>query len=177
MRIYSTLVAVFCLCSIFAQTDIEKTKETVSKSNIEGHIYFLADDLLKGRATGTPELKIAASYLANAFRGYGVKPNPKTGTYYQEVKLKSVSPPSEVNIQINDTKITDYALINPAQIGVEGDAIFLNYGLSQDYSGKSVSGKVIVVKAGGPDTKDARAAFGLRSEKQKLPKSMELLPS
>jgi hypothetical protein len=170
MRIYSTIVAVFCLCSIFAQTDIEKTKETVSKSNIEGHIYFLADDLLKGRATGTPELKIAASYLANAFRGYGVKPNPKTGTYYQEVKLKSVSPPSEVNIQINDTKITDYALINPAQIGVEGDAIFLNYGLSQDYSGKSVSGKVIVVKAGGPDTKDARAAFGLRSEKQKIAK-------
>ncbi|AZQ57789.1 M28 family peptidase [Maribacter sp. MJ134] len=170
MRIYSTLVAVFCLCSIFAQTDIEKTKETVSKSNIEGHIYFLADDLLKGRATGTPELKIAASYLANAFRRYGVKPNPKTGTYYQEVKLKSVSPPSEVNIQINDTKITDYALINPAQIAVEGDAIFLKYGLSQDYSGKSVSGKVIVVKAGGPDTKDARAAFGLRSEKQKIAK-------
>jgi len=168
MKSYSILLALFCSCSIYAQTDIEKTKETVNKSTIEGHIYFLADDLLKGRATGTPELKIAASYLANAFRRYGVKPNPKTGTYYQEVKLKSVSPPSEVSIQINDTKITDYALINPAQTRVEGDAVFLNHGLADDYTGKNVTGKVIIVKAGGPDTKDARAAFGLRTEKQKI---------
>ena len=66
----------------------EKVTETISKSDIEGHIYFLADDVLKGRATGSPELKIAASYLANSFRRYGVKPNPKTGNYYQEVNLK-----------------------------------------------------------------------------------------
>ena len=170
MRTYSTLLALICLCGVYAQTDIKKTKETVSKSKIEGHIYFLADDLLKGRATGTSELKIAASYLANALRGYGAKPNPKTGTYYQEVKLKKVSPPSEVSIEINNKKIDDYALIFPSQINVTGDALFLNYGLAEDYSGKNVKGKVIIVKAGGPDTKDARAAFGLRSEKQKIAK-------
>ena len=69
-------------------TDKEKTEATVTKSDIEGHIYFLADDLLKGRATGTPENKIAASYLANTLRGYGVKPNPKTGDYYQKMTLQ-----------------------------------------------------------------------------------------
>ncbi|MGB3151577.1 MAG: hypothetical protein WBB27_13040 [Maribacter sp.] len=53
MKIYSTLFALVSLCTVYAQTDIEKTKETVSKSTIEGHIYFLADDFLKGRATGT----------------------------------------------------------------------------------------------------------------------------
>ena len=51
-----------------AQSDRDMVMETVNKSTIEGHIYFLADDLLKGRETGTPENKIAASYLANAFR-------------------------------------------------------------------------------------------------------------
>ena len=170
MKLLSTLTAALCVSMIFAQSDIEKTKETVKKSNIEGHIYFLADDLLKGRATGTPELKIAASYLANTLRGYGVKPNPKTGNYYQEVKLKRVSPPSDVIIQINDTKINDYALIFPSPVSVQNDALFLNYGLADDYAEKNVNGKIIVIKAGGPDTKDARAAFGLRSDKQKLAK-------
>lgn len=170
MKTYSVLIALFCLCRVYAQTDIEKTKETVTKSNIEGHIYFLADDLLKGRATGTPELKIAASYLANTLRSYGVKPNPKTGNYYQEVELKSVSPPSEISIQINDNKIEDYALIFPSPINVKGEAVFLNYGLADDYKGKNVKDRVIIVKAGGPDTKDARAAFGLRMDKQEIAK-------
>lgn len=69
-------------------TDKDKTEATVSKSNIEGHIYFLADDLLKGRETGTPENKIAAAYLANTLRRYGVKPNPQTGDYYQRMTLQ-----------------------------------------------------------------------------------------
>ena len=72
----------------FGQSDKELTEATVNKATIEGHIYFLADDLLKGRETGTPENKIAASYLANTLRSYGVKPNPKTGNYFQAVKLK-----------------------------------------------------------------------------------------
>ena len=41
--------------SISAQSEKEKVIETVNKSDIEGHIYFLADDVLKGRATGSPD--------------------------------------------------------------------------------------------------------------------------
>ncbi|WP_411768159.1 M28 family peptidase [Winogradskyella sp. A3E31] len=69
-------------------TDKELTEKTTTKSDIEGHIYFLADDLLKGRETGTPENKIAAAYLANTLRSYGVKPNPESGDYYQRMTLE-----------------------------------------------------------------------------------------
>jgi aminopeptidase YwaD len=167
------LLLLLMLASVFevtAQTEIEKVKETISKSDIEGHIYFLADDILKGRATGSPELKIAASYLANTFRRYGVKPNPKTGTYYQAVTLKSVSPPKHASIEINSQVITDYALLNAAAMTSNQDAIFLNYGLADDYMGKDVKGKVIIVKAGSPETSDTRAAFELRGSKEKLAK-------
>ncbi len=82
------VVLVLTTISCYSQTDQQIVLETVSKDKIKGHIYFLADDLLKGRETGTPENKIAASYLANTLRSYGVKPNPKTGTYYQPVSLK-----------------------------------------------------------------------------------------
>ena len=71
--------------TVCAQTKstIDDIHQIIQKKDIEGHIYFLADDLLKGRETGTPENKIAASYLANTLRSYGVQPNPKSGNYYQ----------------------------------------------------------------------------------------------
>lgn len=168
MKKLALLLALGCIFTLTAQTEIEKVSETISKSEIEGHIYFLADDLLKGRETGSPELKIAASYLANSFRRYGVKPNPKTGTYYQEVKLKRKFPPKDVSIVINDQVITDYVVIHAAAMASNQDAIFLNYGLIDDYKGKDVKGKVVIVKAGSPETNDGRAAFRLRPTKEKL---------
>lgn len=168
MKKLALLLALGCIFTLTAQTEIEKVSETISKSEIEGHIYFLADDLLKGRETGSPELKIAASYLANSFRRYGVKPNPKTGTYYQEVKLKRKFPPKDVSIVLNDQVITDYVVIHAAAMASNQDAIFLNYGLIDDYKGKDVMDKVVIVKAGSPETNDGRAAFRLRRTKEKL---------
>tara|TARA_R110002033_G_scaffold26394_1_gene60198 strand:- start:10743 stop:12233 length:1491 start_codon:yes stop_codon:yes gene_type:complete len=168
------LVLVGALLGVFtltAQTEVEKVTETVSKSDIEGHIYFLADDVLRGRATGSPELKIAASYLANSFRRYGVKPNPKTGDYYQAVNLLRATPPQQVAIEINNQVIANYAIIKAAAISSDQDAVFLNYGLEADYVGKDVKGKVIIVKAGSSETNDARAAFGVVKEKQELAKT------
>ena len=167
-NIYLVLIVLLSYSISFSQTEKEKVEETISKGNIEGHIYFLADDLLKGRETGTQENKIAASYLANSFRRYGVKPNPKTGTYYQDVKLKRVSPPTEVSIEINGQKISDYAFIFPSAVNTDSEAVFLNYGLEEDYKGKDLNGKVIIIKSGSPESKDTRAAFGLRGKKQEL---------
>ncbi|WP_299216577.1 M28 family peptidase [uncultured Dokdonia sp.] len=157
--------------TIFGQSDKDKVQETVTKSKIEGHIYFLADDLLKGRETGTPENKIAASYLANTLRSYGVQPNPQTKTYYQEVNLQKTTPPSDVNLSINGTIIKDYALLDVAAIDFSKGAVYVGYGLEQDYKGKSVDGKVVIVKGGSADTKDTRAAFGLLDQKSELAKT------
>tara|TARA_R110002051_G_scaffold324920_1_gene424593 strand:- start:7508 stop:9004 length:1497 start_codon:yes stop_codon:yes gene_type:complete len=174
MKLKKTLFVLLALTLSYtmnAQTEKEKVIETTSKASIEGHIYFLADDLLKGRETGTAENKIAASYLANTLRSYGVKPNPKTGTYYQDVRLKRVSPPSEVVLEINGQQIKDYALVDPYAVRSNSVATYLNYGLENDYSGKNVKGKVIIIKSGSAETKDARAAYGLVDKKQELAKA------
>lgn len=166
------LIALF-ICSttfLIAQTEKEKVENTITKSQIEGHIYFLADDLLKGRSTGTPENKIAASYLANTLRSYGVKPNPKTGDYYQKVILEKIEPPLTSSITINNTEIENYAIIKANKTDISGDAIFLNYGLEEDYKGKEVSGKIIIIKGGNKESQGARAAFGALSEKAELAK-------
>ncbi len=68
-----------------AQSEKQLTIETVNKAEIEGHIYFLAADEMRGRATGTPEIDIAAIYLASEFRKYGVE--PVDGSYFQEISF------------------------------------------------------------------------------------------
>lgn len=165
---WSLLVALLCVATTFAQTEKEKVISTVNKSAIEGHIYFLADDLLKGRETGTAENKIAASYLANTLRGYGVKPNPKTGNYYQEVRLMKVDPPNRVTLAIDGKEVKQKVVLTPAKMSVTGEAVFLGYGLEDDYKGKDVTKKVVVVKGGDGSTDDPRPAYGMRGQKIEL---------
>jgi len=156
--------------TLFSQTEKEKVLNTVDKNQIEGHIYFLADDLLKGRATGSAENKIAASYLANTLRGYGVLPNPKTGNYYQEVNLQKITPPSQKSISINNNVLEKFAILKANPIDFKGNAINLGFGLESDYKGKEVTNKIIIIKAGSSENEKARAAFGMRKEKIELAK-------
>lgn len=158
----------FILLGVNAQTEEAKVKETITKEKIEGHIYFLADDLLKGRETGTAENKIAASYLANTLRSYGVQPNPKTGNYYQEVRLKKTSPPKNVSINVNNQSLPDYAILSAAELSVNNNAVYLGYGLEADYSNQDVTDKLLILKSGSAETNDSRAAFRLRRQKQQL---------
>ncbi|MFK5983756.1 MAG: M28 family peptidase [Flavobacteriaceae bacterium] len=167
---YIFLVVIFILnlTTITAQTEKEIVEATVSKSQIEGHIYFLTDDLLKGRETGTPENKIAASYLANTLRTYGAKPNPKTGTYYQEVNLTKTSPPKTISISINRKEYKNKVAVKVNEMEYSSDALFLGYGLEEDYKNKNVKGKVIIINGGNSKDQSVRFAYGLRNEKEKL---------
>lgn len=156
--------------TFYSQTEKEKVEATVRKSTIESQIYFLADDLLKGRETGTPENKIVASYLANTLRGYGVKKIPKLNGYYQNINLSKISPPKNINVIINTMPYTDILALKSEDIDYNGDAIYIGYGLEEDYKNKDVAGKIVIVKAGGPNTEDVRAAFGLLKQKENLAK-------
>lgn len=149
-----------------AQTEQQKVMETVDKNNIQGPVYFLADDLLKGREAGTAENKIAASYLANMLRSYGVKPNPKTGDYYQVVPLKQVTPPRNVSILFDGKEVKNKVALESAKMNFTGQTVYLGYGTPEDFKGKDLRKKIIVIKGGESNAEDARTAFRLREEKQ-----------
>ena len=168
---FSLLIALVYVSVSFGQSEKDKVVETVDKNTIQGHIYFLADDLLKGRETGTPENKIAASYLANTLRSYGVKPDPKTGSYYQEVTLLKVDAPKRITLAIDGKELKQKVAIQSKLMKFTGDLVYLGYGLEDDYKGKNLSKKVIVVKGGGPDALDVRGAFRMRSKKSELAKA------
>ena len=120
-KITLLVLTLFSSFFISAQTDAKKVTETVSKSNIEGHIYFLASDELKGRETGTPEIDIAASYLANSFRRYNVKP-ANNGSYYQEVKLEKITAAKNMSIELNGISSDKLMPLSGYNINFNGDA-------------------------------------------------------
>lgn len=166
----------FTLNSIHSQSEKEKVASTITKEKIEGHIYFLADDLLMGRETGTSENKIAASYLANTLRSYGVKPvrenttNSHTSNYFQEVKLQKTSPPKNLTLSINGKEIKYKVPMKVSEIDFEGSGVYLGYGLESDYKGNNVSKKIVIVKSGSPNITDPRKSFALIEQKQELAK-------
>lgn len=170
MKRFILLSTVLLSLSLSAQTDKETIENTIGKDKIKGHIYFLADDLLKGRGTATPELKIAASYLANQLRGYGVKPNPKTGTYYQVVELKETSAPENVSVMLNGKTIENTIVIDGGGVSSKENSIYLGYGTEEDFKGKDLKGKVVLLLAGKEGATDINTAFGLRGQKEKLAK-------
>lgn len=166
-RLFLSSIAMLSL-SLSAQSDKETISNTITKEKIQGHIYFLADDVLKGRETATPELKIAASYLANQLRGYGVKPNPKTGNYYQPVALQEKHAPSTISVELNGKTLKHTVVVDGGGIETSGNSIFLGYGSEEDFKGKDIKGKVVIVLAGKEGAGDVNTAFGLMSGKQKL---------
>lgn len=51
----------------------------ISQENLKKHIYYLADDNMKGRGTGSKEVKKAANYIENYFEKYGLSPKGEKG--------------------------------------------------------------------------------------------------
>ena len=171
MKYFTFIIALFSFFSTFCQSDKELVLETVNKNAIEGHIYFLADDLLKGRETGSPEAKIAASYLANTLHSYGVKPIPATNSYFQEVLLQKSSPPNLFELTINGLPSENKVVLEASAIDFKGEAVYLGYGLEEDYKAKDVINKLVMIRGGSEEAKDVRAAFRLRTTKMELAKN------
>ncbi|MGI9531349.1 M28 family peptidase [Lutimonas sp.] len=159
--------------NVNAQTDAEMVRSTVVKSDIESHIYFLASDELKGRQTGSDELKIAASYLANHLRKYGVKPAGDNDTYYQNVPFEKVSAPASIHFKANDFSSEKFLAMSVKNIDFNGDAVYLGYGTKEDFAATDVKGKLIIVKAGTAETKDMRSQYRAGRAKKEMAQAAE----
>ena len=61
--------------------------QQIEISNLKKHIYYLADDKMKGRGTGSKEVFKAADYIEKEFKKYKLQPKGENG-YRQSFKAK-----------------------------------------------------------------------------------------
>lgn len=137
----------------------------ITPHEIEGHIRFLSDDLLEGRALGTPGLALAALYQENYFRSLGLEPAFDTA-YRQSFSLRGGQPDKNASLEIFSEdlelqfKIHKDFVVNSQRedtpMGVEGELVYCGYLIQaperawDDIKNADVKGKVLLVEVNEP---------------------------
>lgn len=152
----------------FGQDDKTLTETHVNTKESSSHIWFLASDELRGRETGTPEIDIAARYIADQFRKYGVQ--PIDGSYYQEVPLQAISPPAKGSIVLEEIKMAlgrDFIMFQAAPISETAEVLYAPEG---NLEGKKVEGKIVVTVLAG----DAGPGAAIGQSRQRAQTAREM---
>lgn len=174
---YATILSVASIVAVVAAAPPAKTtkggRESIAPQDLRAWLTYLASDELEGRSTFSEGLGLAAAYLAEHLRDWGVKPGGDHGSYFQRVAVLGVrsTPHSTVTVEVAGKTRTfkdGEGIELPRNVGLTrsvsaSDVEFLGYGLSlppaghDDYAGKDARGKVIVwLGPAGPKTVEGR---------------------
>ncbi len=134
----------------------------------EGHLRFLADDLLEGRAIGSRGGRLAAAYIEAVFRGAGLQPGYPEG-FRQPVVMNAFAPDpraalayraagAEVALAPGDHFVaTNFGLPDGR---LRAKPLFVGYGISapregwDDYKGSAVAGRLLIALVNEPGRDD-----------------------
>jgi Zn-dependent M28 family amino/carboxypeptidase len=146
----------------------EPAAPRLTPAMIGGHIRFLADDLLEGRAPGTRGSELAVKYIAAVMERAGLEPAGDDGTFFQKVPLVGVKaePPSRVRfkalkggqreLEVNKDLVVMSGVQKPKGNLADAELVFVGYGIVapeyqwDDYKDADVKGKVVVVMNNDP---------------------------
>lgn len=140
---------------------------TISAAGVRGHLAFLADDLLQGRAPGTNGGRLAARYIASQLTLMGL--DAPSGGYRQPVAIDAWRPDTSRSsirfIVRNDTiparwnrDVIAWAGAPDTLVTLAGDVVFVGYGVRaseydwDDYAGRDVRGRIVLILGGDPPT-------------------------
>ena len=141
---------------------------TLKKSETEAHLRFLASDELEGRRTTDRGNNVAARYIAEQFRAYGLQQLEGAEGFYQKIPFENRVPPKESFLRWDETVYEhgkNMVVLAGDPIEIESNVVFVNYGWvdsvkgTDDYKGLDVTGKIVVSISGLPDNQDPSAVF------------------
>ncbi|HEY4261394.1 MAG TPA: M28 family peptidase [Schlesneria sp.] len=137
-------------------------------------VRYLASNKLKGRATGSPELEMAAAFIQQQFASFGIKPVPGHG-YLQEYTATlgaHLGPQNQMRATVagQPSKLSVGAGFIPFSSSSSGTAdnvsvVFAGYGITakdlnyDDYAGLDVKDKFVLILRHEPQENDAKSAF------------------
>ncbi|MEW4567621.1 M20/M25/M40 family metallo-hydrolase [Tautonia sp. JC769] len=147
---------------------------TITEPELAGHLQFLSSDLMKGRDTASPEIRIASEYLATRLSTLGAEPvgdlDGDAPTYFAHFPLEFSTPEiegTELTITIEQDDVTweiagkvkeDFILVprNLAPGAVEAPVVFAGYGRTgtgdepNDFDAVEVKDRIVLVLDGLP---------------------------
>ncbi len=149
-------------------------RQFIDAKQLQEWLTFFSSDALEGRATFSEGLGLAAAYIADQLKSWGVRPGGDNGTYFQRVRVLGVKTVnrSTVTVEAHGEKRVfkngegvNFATNPGGKRTLTSDQIeFLGYGLDapqakhMDFAGREVKGKVVIfLGTSGPEELDARS--------------------
>lgn len=168
------LSTVFSLGIISCSTaKVPKTESEITAQDALKHLMFLASDELKGRGTGTKEIDIAAVYIADNFKSYGLKPLGDSG-YFQNFEVTTGVELTENNslaITLGEKAFNFTLNENYSPVGfsdnstITGELVFAGYGIEaeklgyNDFADVDVKDKIALILRYSPEGDKPRGEF------------------
>jgi hypothetical protein len=168
----STVYVLFLVCTTataqqkLISAPVDAAMQTASADSIKASITYLADDKLLGRQPGKPGYKMAADYVIEQLKNYGVQPAGEDKGWLQQVRLRRTfaAKPGTATLTTNsktDTlKYGSDLFVYPdpihKSVTLTGQLAFAGYGITDkplnydDYTGIDVKGKIVVIVRGAP---------------------------
>jgi len=126
----------------------------ISPDDMKEWLTYLSSDQLQGRQIFTEGFGLAAQYVADHLKQWGVKPLATDGTYFQPVKLKGyrVTRNSTVTVEVNGQAKTfkhgDHVTFpvngGGSQTLTFSGVEFVGYGQANDFQGRDLKDKLVV---------------------------------
>lgn len=137
-----------------------------STDSIRAYVNVLASDSLEGREVGEPGERKAARFIHNSFMSANLEPKGSSGSYFQPfefVKKIDFGPKNRFVVNGQELKINedfvplsqsantrfDFKEVVPVDYGIKTQDTSYN-----DYAGKNVEGKAVLIKRFAPSSKD-----------------------
>ncbi len=175
LRLFSMVMLTLITFSALGQKAKDLPEFFLQKNEAEKHLRFLASDELQGRRTSEFGNDVAARYIAEQFRAWGLKPIEGADEYFQPIPFVKYTPAKKGSILWNDSLYsTDKSLVflSGNSIDTSVQVVFANHGWIDpengidDYKNLDVNGKVVFVISGLPDTNDPYATFKAMTQKR-----------
>lgn len=168
---HSLLSFLFVILSITLKAQKNDNSLSITASDLESHVSFLASPLLEGRMNGEEGLEIAGNYIASQAKLIGLKPGNGNSFFQPYTIMKKVTDTDKSVIQVisnnSDTVMNRASFINliptgPADFTLDGDVIFAGYGIKSDKYGYNdfenitPEGKILLIMDRAPMKEDGK---------------------
>lgn len=161
---------VLCLSATGASKAHDPQEERIlSKTELETHLRFLAADELMGRETGTEGNDVAARYIAEQFRNYGLEPAPGSEDFFQSVPMVRTTPPQTQRLALDGRDLKpgeDFILVRGSNIFLSAPVVDADHGMADPGDGsRDLEGKVALVKFGDEKGNNGPQSLSLKRER------------
>lgn len=150
------------LCLLLLTGGAVRAAYDISADSVHHHIEILASDSLEGREVGESGEMKAARYIVSVMKAAGLEPRGDSGSYLQAFEfIKRITPGEKNRLVINGQQMIpkeDFEpLFQSADTTFDFTAVVdVGYGIitadsaHNDYAGKEVAGKAVLIKRFAP---------------------------